>query len=572
MNHRFTRARMLALTLVIALPLVGITTTADARPSLHHSTRSDGVDDTWTASEVPVPANARPQDQRVWITGTACPAAGTCVAVGYYNTQGDSLGLIDTISDGTSTLTEAPVPAHGNQGDLLNITCSSVAFCVAIGSYGDDLGLIDTLSDGTWKATKAPLPPGTPAGSGVTLSAVTCPADGSCVVVGGANFSDPDMETIPFIDTLSDGNWTSTEAPLPAGAMSDFYMDGPTAVSCPAVGSCVAVGTYHVDDTDNFGLVDIQSDGSWTAQAAPAPLSTAANQYLDLNSVACPAAGWCVATGNYATAAGPGDGVIETLSEGSWTEIQAPIPDGALPATLSDLACPAVGSCEVVGSYFQSSGAVVEDLSDGSWTETSPYGPSVLTGVACPAVESCVAVGTGSLGVPEVSTLADGDWASSVASIPSNGGPEPSLGHPVPDWSGAELWSVSCATVNSCAALGQYVIPVPGQPSEDNQDESLIETLGLGGVPTPVISSTDQATFTVGQAGTFTIEASGPSTPVLSEKGKLPKGLHFEKGAGVATISGKPSKKTGNYSLVITATATSSNERIGQPFLISVNS
>jgi hypothetical protein len=68
------------------------------------------------------------------------------------------------------------------------------------------------------------------------------------------------------------------------------------------------------------------------------------------------------------------------------------------------------------------------------------------------------------------------------------------------------------------------------------------------------------------------VSASGPSAPVLSEKGKLPKGLHFVKGVSSATIAGKPSKKTGTYPVLITATSSSSNERVDQPLLITVTS
>jgi hypothetical protein len=569
------RTRRLALTLVVGLSVIGFSTVASARPAVHRATPDDVSDGTWTASQAPVPAHAPVEDQRVWITGTACPAAGSCVAVGYYNIPGGSLGLIDTISDGTSTLTAAPVPPHSGQGSLTGITCSSVAFCVAIGSYGSDLGLVDTLSDGTWTATEAPLPPGTPKGSGVTLSAVTCPADGSCVLVGGANFTvdGSPLQTIPFIDTLTDGSWTSTNAPVPANAVTDFYEDGPTAVSCPAVGSCVATGTYHYDTTDNVGLVDTLADGGWTAQAAPAPLSSAADQNLNLTSVACPGPGWCVAIGQFDTAGPFAEGVIETLSGGSWAVTEAPIPEGvSTEVQLLGLACPAVGSCEIVGSFAQSGGAIAEDLSGGTWTPSTVSGPNSLSAVACPAVESCLAVGgtNGGGSVPVVATLADGDWTSAAAPVPANGGDEPALGGHNPNFPGGTLWSVSCATIDSCAALGQYSVqnPTPGQ----NIPEALIETLGLGGVPSPLISGADQATFTAGQPTSVSLTATGPSTPVFSEKGKLPKGLRFKTAGGSATITGKPSNKAGRYPLVITATSAGSNERVAQPFLVTVDS
>jgi hypothetical protein len=569
MGVRHGLVGLVALAVVVNAPLLGMTTTAGAKPGLHRSIRSDVVDDTWTASEAPVPANAWAQDQRVYITGTACPGPGSCIAVGYYNTQNGSLGLIDTISDGTSTLTEAPVPPRGHGGSLTGITCSSVAFCVAIGNYGDDLGLIDTLSDGTWTATAAPLPPDVPGGSGVPLSAVTCPADGSCVVIGEANFYNPDLETVPFIDTLSSGKWTATDAPLPANAVADYEYNGPTSVSCPAAGSCVAVGTYNYDTSDRAGLIDTLSDGTWTAQEAPAPPSTAADQYINIDSVACPALGWCEAIAESFTGGDEQDGLIESLSGGSWTEVQAPTPAYAPSNTadLAALACPAVGSCEIVGAMVagvedESGSTLAEDLSGGTWTPTSPSDGGGGS-LACPAVGSCVNVFGNT-----VSTLSDGVWTSAPVPVPANAGVEPYPNDS--QWPDASVWSVSCATIDTCAAQGQYSVPEPGMPGFD-EPETLIETLGLGDAQTPVISSTDDAAFTVGQSSSFTVTAAGPSTPALTEKGKLPKGLRFASGPGTATITGAPSKKTGNYSLIITATATSTNERIGQRFLVTVN-
>jgi hypothetical protein len=132
------------------------------------------------------------------------------------------------------------------------------------------------------------------------------------------------------------------------------------------------------------------------------------------------------------------------------------------------------------------------------------------------------------------------------------------------------LLSVSCATVTSCAATGQYTIPDPGNP--DGTDEALLETIGLGGPYAPAISSPDQATFTVGTPGSFSVSASGAPALTFSETGKLPKGVHFTKGPGTATIGGTPSRKTGKYSLTITATSASTNQRVSQPFLLTVTS
>src|SRR5580658_4555759 len=223
MRRRRPRAGLLALAVVMTVPVVGISTLASAKPAHHHrSIRSDVDDSTWTPSEAPVPVNALAQDQRVYITGTDCPGPGSCIAVGYYDTADATLGLIDTISDGASTLIEAPLPPRVQNESLSGITCSSVEFCVAYGNYGHDLGLVETWADGTWTATEAPLPSDAPAGNaGVTINAAACPADGSCVIVGWAAFQGPEYEvSIPFIDTLSDGSWTLTDAPVPANAVA----------------------------------------------------------------------------------------------------------------------------------------------------------------------------------------------------------------------------------------------------------------------------------------------------------------------------------------------------------------
>ena len=71
----------------------------------------------------------------------------------------------------------------------------------------------------------------------------------------------------------------------------------------------------------------------------------------------------------------------------------------------------------------------------------------------------------------------------------------------------------------------------------------------------PVFSSANNATFTVGALGTFTVTAAGPPRPSLSETGALPSGVTFiDNGNGTATLSGTPGAGTGGtYSITINA-------------------
>ena len=69
----------------------------------------------------------------------------------------------------------------------------------------------------------------------------------------------------------------------------------------------------------------------------------------------------------------------------------------------------------------------------------------------------------------------------------------------------------------------------------------------------PAITSADQATFTHGSAGSFTITTSGFPAPTLTQSGTLPAGMSFDdNGDGTATLSGTPTA-TGSYSLPVTA-------------------
>jgi VCBS repeat-containing protein len=72
----------------------------------------------------------------------------------------------------------------------------------------------------------------------------------------------------------------------------------------------------------------------------------------------------------------------------------------------------------------------------------------------------------------------------------------------------------------------------------------------------PAITSANNATFKVGQAGTFTVTSTGLPTATLSESGSLPTGVTFTPHAdGTATLAGTPAAGTGGtFTIVITAT------------------
>jgi hypothetical protein len=91
---------------------------------------------------------------------------------------------------------------------------------------------------------------------------------------------------------------------------------------------------------------------------------------------------------------------------------------------------------------------------------------------------------------------------------------------------------------------------------------------------TPVITSADHTTFTVGSAGTFAVTtgAGFPTGPSLVKTGALPGGVTFvDNGNGTATLAGTPNAGTGgDYPLTITASNGVTTES-SQSFTLTVD-
>ena len=425
----------------------------------------------------------------------ACPAAGSCVAVGNYDdASGHLQGLIETQSGGTWTAETAPTsnltPAAGSNPSVYfyAVSCPAAGSCVAVGSYDDasfnQYGLIETLSNGTWTSTTAPMSTLSPAPATdpfVSLTGLACPTTSWCVAIGAYNDSSPSQDGL--IETLSSGNWTAQTAPLSGlstATRPDSLLLG---LSCPATGACVAGGQYQ-DSSNNYqGLIETLSNGAWAATAAPTTgLSPSAGTDPEafLSDVSCPSStSWCVAVGAYAASSGT-QGLIETLSNGTWAATTAPT-SGLSPAAgsppvdpLATVSCPAIGSCVAVSTYQDASGntqGLMETLSSGTWSPTTAptsglslaaaADPTVtIGGQACSAVGSCVAVGsyTDTSGYQQglIETLSGGTWTAETAptsALSPTAGTNPQV----------TLTGLSCPATGSCTAVGSYENGSSGQ-------------------------------------------------------------------------------------------------------------
>ncbi|HEY7946092.1 MAG TPA: hypothetical protein VID75_00370 [Acidimicrobiales bacterium] len=405
---------------------------------------------TWIPVEVPDAA----------VVAVTCPTASSCVAVGSYHEAGGHLrGLLATLWKGTWTAVLAPLPAGAtvNRGDssLSNVACHGPGFCVAVGwetsANGDAHGHLETLSGGRWAPTQAPLPAKVPSTSAASLTAVACPALRFCVAVG--SYFDAQPSALGLVDTFSAGRWTASPPPPPppnANAAPEVFLQ---TVTCPATDACVAIGSY-VDTNRNIpGLIETLARGTWIPTAVPRAAVFA---------VTCPAPGSCVAVGSTYGKTGRLHGLIDTLSRGTWSARQAPLPEsGATDRSpvLDAVTCPAVGSCVAIGAYTNTRlghDDLIDVLHGSMWTPARVplpgEGGAHHDALTCPTPASCVAVGsyldTGGTALHGlVETLSGATWTTWRAPLPPNAeGQNPD----------ASFDAMTCPTLGTCVAVGWY--------------------------------------------------------------------------------------------------------------------
>jgi hypothetical protein len=350
-----------------------------------------------------------------------------------------------------------------------------------------------------WSGSTPPVPPGGTSDGGAWLSQVSCASAAFCGATG--TYFDAAGNAVGLLETLSGGRWTAQEAPLPADASPEGEQ-GVTmsSVSCPAAGTCVAVGSYPSVSGDR-GLIAAYSGGDWKVSEAPLPKDPAGSSVsLDLSSLSCPTAGTCVAAGedNSSTpdSSGGFDGVLETLSGGTWKVTSVPVlSKDDYDIKLASISCPSATSCAVAGIYIDAPAGdhpegLLMTLSGGKWhVQRAPLPsdavniapmpdvpPTELMAVTCASAGRCVAVGqytsavysspgvvASYLGRAVIETLSGGKWTDTRAPQPAGA-----------DSEGNEAWlsAVSCPSAAWCVAAG-------GTQNAGN-DEGLLETLSHG--------------------------------------------------------------------------------------------
>jgi hypothetical protein len=205
------------------------------------------------------------------------------------------------------------------------------------------------------------------------------------------------------------------------------------------------------------------------ATAVRPPDSTRVVQSAGLSSIACTAAGWCTAGGDYQAAGRRIEPMAATQSRGRWSRgVPLALPAGAAPqpyAQVNGIACRSAGNCVAVGDYeygrSRNLQAFIATEYRGKWarafTTRPPPGASSpasaqLEAVTCTRDGYCAAVGSyqdssGNAQTMVLAKPAGGPWrkATEIAS-PANAAANPD----------AFMTGISCSAPGTCAVVGNY--------------------------------------------------------------------------------------------------------------------
>jgi adhesin/invasin len=504
----------------------------------------------WAPSRVALPGDAVATGTSAYaqLSAVACPAAGSCTAVGLYSpSAGGEQALIDTQVGGNWSSATAPLPVAASGSQFLSLACPADGSCVAAGTYlvgGNHLGLIDSLSGGVWTGSALPVPPGTSSMASIVNNdlAVSCPSVGSCVIAGTT--FDGNYEGL--LDTLSAGMWTATPVSTPNGPSTDVQL---TSVACTDPNTCVATGLDQVSGVEQ-GLIESLASGTWTPSQAPTPAGTPAGANIEMYNVACPSAGTCVADGQ-SDVAGSQNGLFWNLSAGTWVVTPAPLPGDASAASdpsFAPISCPAAGVCLAVGTYLGSTGR--EGV-----IETDPSLAATTTTVSLNAVSGQIvysAAVTGGAGPTGTVVFSAGLSALCAATV-SNGtatctGPIPPTKVVLGSYSGDGTSAPSWGTAASPAAPSAIIaVWGSGQITKVNTffpyqlAAKVVDNTGAGvpGVAVTFVAPTTRATAIFWGSHTAITNAAGIAwSPVLSANSV--RGWYWV----VATTSGVPSGAT----------------------------
>ena len=426
-----------------------------------------------TAREVPGTGELN-KAKNAAVTALSCARPGDCAAGGYYAPHGRRQAFVASETGGTwHQAIEVPGTAaldQGNQARVTSVSCPAAGTCVAGGWYVDSTrhtqAFVAAETGGTWH--QAIELPGTAALEGgrpwAEVTTLSCPAPGDCLAGGFYRGHSGGLESL--VATESGGTWQAATELAGTGTLNKDGDGQVSSVSCAAPGDCLAGGDYasasvtQPDAAVPQVYVATETGGRWqAAQQVPGTATSTSAGKTELNSVSCATPGNCAAVGAFAN----DTGFLASQVKGTWrTAVHVP---GRSPAGAGTVSCAAPGDCTAGGLYLAPDGvewALVVSSTDGTWKKaqllpgqsalnSTPTARASVYSLSCPTLASCAAGGSyidraGNFQAL-VATETGGKWGA-VQELPGSAA--------LNQGQNALVNVVSCAAAGHCAAGGYY--------------------------------------------------------------------------------------------------------------------
>jgi hypothetical protein len=236
------------------------------------------------------------------------------------------------------------------------------------------------------------------------------------------------------IERWDGSSWTTSSYPVPPNTTVSSL----ASVSCASATFCMAVGTVTIRNTADFVTAPLieRWNGSTWSQVTPA--ATSGTNAVDLNSVSCTTATFCLAIDIEADLA-------ERWNGTSWIQTASPnVVGGNL--GLTEVSCVSGTMCFAVGAgTVDPNGPVALRWNGNTWSATptaSIPNAGVFIGVKCLSGTNCYAVGDSA-----AATLIE-HWDGVNWSLMPSPNPTGSVN--------SQLLDVACPTTTTCHAVGVF--------------------------------------------------------------------------------------------------------------------
>ena len=214
----------------------------------------------WSAMSVQNPTT------NTQLNGISCPSASFCIAVGQsVSSDGSAEQSLSEVWNG-ATWTAIAAPSPSAASELFGVSCTSNSFCVAAGRYNlygqqnslaHDLTLIADWNGSSWALMKSIDP--SPALS--ELVTVSCTSSAFCMA--GGEYANPSIGQLALAEQWNGTKWTALTAESP----NNFA--GFQGVSCLSPISCVGVGDTYSSSTST--IAEQWNGTSWTLMSTANP-------------------------------------------------------------------------------------------------------------------------------------------------------------------------------------------------------------------------------------------------------------------------------------------------------------